>query len=306
MIERVETWIEHPVAGDLHVEQSYSDYRDFGGLRCPGRIVQTRAGLQTFAATITEARRESGQHCRTAAAAHAAGRRTRGSAGWPPAGGAPPAPPAVQSEKLGEGVYRITGGYVAIAVEFKDHVAILEGGQNEARGLAVIAETKRLVPAKPIRYVVNTHPHFDHSGGLRAIRGGGDHDHHAQQQPRVPRESCSTPAHARRRCAGQVEAQGQGRGRGRQARADRTARGLELHHVKDLEHSDGMLISFLPKERVLFTGDFNFPPAGQAVSPAIKTLVDNTERLKLDFDRHVTVHAPTRIGRSRRQTCSRC
>jgi hypothetical protein len=28
------------------------------------------------------------------------------------------------------------------------------------------------------------------------------------------------------------------------------------------------------------------------VSPAIKTLVDNVERLKLDFDRHVTVHAP--------------
>ena len=69
-------------------------------------------------------------------------------------------------------------------------------------------------------------------------------------------------------------------------------RTVELHHVKDLEHSDGMLIAFLPKERVLFTGDFNVPAAGQAVSPAIKTLVDNTERLKLDFDRHVTVHAP--------------
>jgi hypothetical protein len=69
-------------------------------------------------------------------------------------------------------------------------------------------------------------------------------------------------------------------------------RTIELHHVKDLEHSDGMLIAFLPKERILFTGDFNVPAANQPVSPAIKTLVDNTERLKLDFDRHVLVHAP--------------
>ena len=73
--------------------------------------------------------------------------------------------------------------------------------------------------------------------------------------------------------------------------ADAT-RTIELHHVKDLDHSDGMLIAFLPKERILFTGDFNVPAAGQPVSPAIKTLVDNTERLKLDFDRHVLVHAP--------------
>jgi glyoxylase-like metal-dependent hydrolase (beta-lactamase superfamily II) len=68
---------------------------------------------------------------------------------------------------------------------------------------------------------------------------------------------------------------------------------IELHHVKGLEHSDGMLIAFLPKEKILFTGDFNVPAAGQAVSPAIGTLVQNVERLKLDFDRHVLVHAPT-------------
>ena len=47
------------------------------------------------------------------------------------------------------------------------------------------------------------------------------------------------------------------------------------------------------KERILFTGDFNVPAAGQPVSPAIATLVQNVERLKLDFDAHVLVHPPT-------------
>jgi hypothetical protein len=67
-------------------------------------------------------------------------------------------------------------------------------------------------------------------------------------------------------------------------------RTIELHHVKNLQHSDGMLIAFLPKERILFTGDFNVPAAGAPVSPAIPTLVQNVERLKLDFEAHVLVH----------------
>ena len=67
---------------------------------------------------------------------------------------------------------------------------------------------------------------------------------------------------------------------------------IELHHVKGLEHSDGMLVAFLPRERILFTGDFNVPAAGQPAAPAIATLVQNVERLKLDFDRHVLVHPP--------------
>ena len=67
---------------------------------------------------------------------------------------------------------------------------------------------------------------------------------------------------------------------------------IELHHVKNLEHTDGMLIAYLPKEKILFTADFNVPAAGQPVSPAIATLVQNVDRLKLDFDTHVLVHAP--------------
>jgi hypothetical protein len=53
-----------------------------------------------------------------------------------------------------------------------------------------------------------------------------------------------------------------------------------------------MLVAYLPKERILFTADFNRPPQGQPVSPSIATLVQNIERLGLDFDRHVMVHAP--------------
>ena len=79
----------------------------------------------------------------------------------------------MEAQKLADGVYRITGGYVALAVEFKDHIVVIEGGQSEARGKAVIAEAKRAIPNKPIRYLVNTHPHFDHASGLAPFAADG-------------------------------------------------------------------------------------------------------------------------------------
>lgn len=289
LIERVETWVEHPVLGDMHVEATYSNYRDFGGLKIPTRIVQKRAGIQTFEATIAEASANPANIAELLQPPAPPAGRGAGP-GAPPAG--PAAPPAVQSEKMGEGVYRITGGYVALAVEFRDHVVVLEGGQPEARGLAVIGEVKRLFPNKPIRYVVNTHAHFDHSGGLAPFAAEGvtiiTHDNNRtflEKALSAPRTLLGD-ALAKSNRKPKVEGAGTKR-----ALTDGTQM-IELHYIQGLEHSDGMLVAFLPKEKILFTGDFNIPAAGQPVSPAIKTLVDNVDRLKLDFERHVLVHAP--------------
>ena len=97
---------------------------------------------------------------------------------WEGGRGAPAAPPAltVTTETLGDGVYRLTtgaGSYDSILINFKDYLMILEAGQNEARALAYIAEAKKLVPNKPLRYVMNTHAHADHTGGLPAMVAEG-------------------------------------------------------------------------------------------------------------------------------------
>src|SRR5438034_153706 len=72
----------------------------------------------------------------------------------------PAGPPAVTvtTEKVADGVFYLMGGsHHSIVVEFKDYIAVIEGPQNEARSLAVIAETKKLIPNKPIKYLINTH-----------------------------------------------------------------------------------------------------------------------------------------------------
>ncbi len=73
-------------------------------------------------------------------------------------------------------MYRLTtgpGSYDSVVVEFKNYVMMLEAGQSIARGSAYVAETKKLFPGKPIRYVMNTHPHSDHTGGLPALVAEG-------------------------------------------------------------------------------------------------------------------------------------
>ncbi len=279
LVDHVETWVEHPVLGDLHHEFFYKNYQTFDGVMVPARIEQKQVGMQTFV-------------LRVLAAVPNPPDLAQRMAGPPPPGPPPPLPPAA-SEKLADGVYRITGGYVSLAVEFKDYVVVLEGGQSEARGLAVIAETKKLFPAKRIKYVVMTHPHFDHMAGLAPFVAEGatilcdDNAKFFTQaslgSPRTLVGDAMATSKKKPKVEGVVD---------RMELKDET-RSLMLYHVEKLEHSDSMLIAYLPKEKILFTADFNAPRPGQPVSPSIATLVANLDRLGIDFERHVTVHAPT-------------
>jgi glyoxylase-like metal-dependent hydrolase (beta-lactamase superfamily II) len=277
LVERVETWLEHPIFGDMHVETFFRDYRDFGGLIAPTRIAQRQVGMETFVVGIGRVQANPPDLPRLL--------------GSPAGAGAPAsALPPVASERIADGVFRIGGAYTSLLVEFRDHVVVLEAGENEARGLAIIAETKRLFPGKRIRYVVNTHPHFDHAAGLPPLVAEGavvltddPNRYFLEQALRSPRTLVGDLLAKSRRKA-TVEAVVD-----KMVLAD-GQRVLELHHIQRLEHSDGMLVAFLPKERILFTADFVVPERGQPPSPALVTLVENLERLGLEFDRHVTVH----------------
>jgi glyoxylase-like metal-dependent hydrolase (beta-lactamase superfamily II) len=277
LVDRVETWVDHPIFGDLHVDTTYIDFQDASGVKVPTRSSQKLAGMETFVTVINQVLVDPANVAELVAG---------------PAPAPPQTVPPATSEKLAEGVYRITGGYVSLAVEFKDHVVVLEAGPNEARALAVIAETKRLFPAKRIKYVVSTHPHFDHSAGLAPYIAQGipviadDNSKFfveaAFSEPRTLVGDMLAKSGKKPKVEGVIDTL---------VLKDET-RLLELYHVDDLQHTDSMLVALLPTERILFTADFNVPRPGQPVSPSIATLVANLDRLKLDFDRHVIVHPP--------------
>jgi len=85
-----------------------------------------------------------------------------------------PPPVRVDSKQMGEGVYYLTGGtHHSLVVEMKDHIVVVDVPNNVARASAVIAKAKELVPNKPIRYVVTSHHHWDHLGGIRMAMNEG-------------------------------------------------------------------------------------------------------------------------------------
>jgi glyoxylase-like metal-dependent hydrolase (beta-lactamase superfamily II) len=312
LVERVQTWVENPFFGDLLVETDYTDYRDYNGLKYPATIVQKRAGWPTFQAQIlgVYANPSNIQQLLTAPppAAPVLGGRGAGPAGPPPPGpgrgGAPPPPPTPTSEKLAEGVYRISqnpsqGAYSGLAVEFADHVLLFEPGpQSEARGLAIIAETKRVFPKKPIRYGVISHHHLDHTSGLAAVAAEGI----TIVTPQVNKAYIERALSAPRTLAPDSLAKSgkkpvvEGFPGDRRVFQDAT-RTVELHVMKGLPHADGNVVVYLPKERILAYADmFNLPneASGPVPDPPVRgtiVFLDNIERLKLDPERIMSVHS---------------
>ena len=64
------------------------------------------------------------------------------------------------------------------------------------------------------------------------------------------------------------------------------------NHVAPVPHSNGLLVAYIPKEKILFQGDFSLPAEGQPANDHVKALVPVLEKLNLDFERYLPVHAP--------------
>jgi glyoxylase-like metal-dependent hydrolase (beta-lactamase superfamily II) len=286
LIERVETWLGENIMGDMHIVATYSGWRDFGGFQVPTEIKQTRGGWPFFEVDVTNARANPADLATLAAEP---ANRPAG----PPGGGQAPAL-NVTSEKLGDGLYRLTtgqGSYDSLLVEFKDYVMMLEAGQSIARASAYIAESKKLFPNKPIRYVMNTHAHADHTGGLPALVAEGATIITQANNKEFFERALNTPRTllddvlAKNPKRAKVEAVDE-----KKVYTDGT-RTVEMYHIYPAPHSDGLMVAYIPKEKVLFQGDFSVNP-GEPGNDHVRAMVPALEKLGVvNFERYINVHA---------------
>ena len=291
LVERVETWIDNAYLGDMLFEAVYSDYRDFGGVKFPMKIVQRQGGYPIFDLAVADVKPNA------AVTIQPAQGRGGGGGGGAAAGGAGAAP-SVPTEKIADGVFLILGGYAALAVDFRDYIVVLEGPQSEARANQIIAEAKRLIPGKPIRYVVNTHHHIDHSSGLRTFVDEGatvvTHEINKTYFERLfalPHTLAPDRLEqSKRKATFETVAD-------RKVMTDGN-HVIELHHIRGSGHNEGLIVAYFPKEKLLVQADMYNPPpqppaaAPPSISPYTANLAENLDRLKLDVQRIVPIHYP--------------
>ncbi len=311
LVELVGTWIPNPVYGNMDYEMRYTRYENHDGVMFP-MLVHTHQA---------DPRLNPAHNYFEYQISNVKPNAPVVTIPVPDAIRAAMTPPTnVESEELGDGVWLLGGqSHHSLLVEFRDYVAIVEAPNNEARSLAVLAEAKRLVPDKHVQYVVNTHHHFDHAGGLRTYLSQGTtivtHEsnkqyyldilfHPAPRTLQPDRMSQFNPMYWISRRPAPIETvSGEARGTGRYAITD-GEQILEVFHVQDMyyelgdrsmrygHHSEDMLMVYLPRERILVNADL-YTVRGQVPnepSLGIQTLYENIKKLNLDVERHVPIH----------------
>jgi glyoxylase-like metal-dependent hydrolase (beta-lactamase superfamily II) len=293
MIEKIETTIDNNVLGDTPFVTTFTDYKDFNGLKFPTHIVQKTGDWSSFELMITDVKPNAAVTIENPQAKGKGKGGPAGGAAGPGAGVAAAEPP---TEDLGGGMYLILGGYASVAADFKDGIVIVEGPQNDQRAQQIIATAKKLIPNKPIKYVINTHNHFDHCGGLRAFVAEGativtqeinkpyyekiwknPHTLTPDVLSKTPKKPAFLTVKEKR-----VMTDGE--------------HNIEIYRVEGSIHNDGMLMVYLPKQKIVIEADeFNPPAPNQPVtnpSPYWQNLYSDLDRLKLDYDRIIPIHYP--------------
>ena len=310
MVAKVESKIEDNIIGDMLVEQTYSGYKDFGGVKFPTHIVQTRAGLAWTDLTVADVKSNGTAPQPVAAAggrggAGGAGRGAPAEGRGAPAegrGGAPGggrgAAPAVSAKKLADGIYMITGGYRGVAVEMKDHIVLIEAPQSEMTTANIIAEVKKTIPNKPIKYVVNTHTHADHSGGLRAaVAEGAIVITHESNKPLYEKWFTNPRTLLMPDNLSQSEKKAKFEYMDEKKVLKDSMNTIELYHLDGVAHAEDMIVAYLPKIKTVVEADaFNAPaanaPPPQTVNGLEKLFASELDRLKIDYTTIIPVHQP--------------
>jgi glyoxylase-like metal-dependent hydrolase (beta-lactamase superfamily II) len=280
LVTKVETKIANPVLGDADVVATYSDYKDFGGVQFPTKIVLEQGGFPVWDLTVTNVVPNAPVDVPVPE----------------PVQSATIAPVQTASTKLADGVWHITGGsHHSVLVEFNDYLAIAEAPLTEERSLAVLAEAKKLVPNKPVRYILTTHHHFDHTGGLRTYVAEGATVVTHQSNVGFFEKTLAAPATIApdRQAKSSQKATFQGVSEkyvitdGKQT--------IEVYPTAGDTHTAEYTLIYLPGPRILVEGDAYSPgppntPPPATPPPNAVALYDEIQRLKLNVATIAPIH----------------
>ncbi len=299
MLQRIHTWVPDPVLGDFNYEHEFTNasYINIGdGIRFPTgwhshqgwddnyQAQNINAGHNSFGGTFDQIQ---ANECPDPVTVPNSVREADFSAN-------------VESNEIADGIYLIGGtSHNSVAVEFEDFVAVVEAPIDEARSLVVIEEVVRLAPGKPIRFLVNTHQHHDHIGGLRTYMHIGatiithrlnypfytrdvlNYDQRTLEPDMVsmwPPTELAEGYFYEQVTENYIVSDGE--------------RNMNIYYVHPLDHVQGMLMAYLPDEEIVIEADLfdtHVPPPASPSNAHIN-FYNTVRRLGLEVGTIVPIH----------------
>ncbi len=151
------------------------------------------------------------------------------------------------------------GGANNLIVAMKDHLVMFDAPYGEANSRMAIDLAKAKYPGKPIKYLVLTHHHMDHSGGLRAYVAEGatilvaaPTKAYFEKALRNPRTVANDAQQKARKPIRVTEVKDQ------MTLKDDAGSEIRIYNIKN-PHAEGYLLGHAVKDNVVFVTDLISP-----------------------------------------------
>jgi glyoxylase-like metal-dependent hydrolase (beta-lactamase superfamily II) len=302
--------------GDVTYDLALSDWRDVSGVKVPmnrqyelnGRVVQeTQLASVQLNPTVDPSRFDVPAALRADAAKPAGGnlpyqwvlRRqfigtyldsdntsydTKGSQG-------------LRLQELAPGVFHVVGGsHNSLLVEMNDHLVMVDAPVSDAQSLWVVEQAKQRFPGKPVKWLVLTHHHMDHAGGVRGVlaqgavlvvgQGARDHFRRVLAAPMQRNPDMRPMDFSQVQILEVPESH---------VISDSTGRQVVAYVMQDNPHAKGLLMVYVPHAKLGYVTDVWSPgvPMPDKPNPALMSVVNTVKRAGIQPERFAGGHGST-------------
>ncbi len=289
LLTKYELLFPDSLTGDGVAEIWFRDYRELAGLQVPGGFTWYIAGdlFGEIDYTVVEIDKPLDEKLYAV-----------------PEGFTEIDPPPTDLPKvteLAKDVYIVeglaNGGYNVLFVAFNDYILAVDAPVSSGVSSQAITLIKETVPNRPIRYVVLSHHHDDHSGGMRAF---------VAEESRIVTTSANRKYFEQMASASYslaADALSQERRKPDFELVKRKKIFKDEDHLVEIvnigpnPHADELFIAYLPNEKILFEADLLAVPRSGPIPPASDATIHFAETIKtLELEVETLVGAHGTVG----------